>query len=74
MSCILLDEQTRMDMARQIADSAACLDWLKPVGAQEAEAVAHIDNLHNIARHLAGDRVDEIYASDDAFEMDEMQA
>lgn len=74
MSCILLDEQTRMDMARQIADSAVCLDWLKPVGTEEAEAIAHIDNLHNIARKLAGNRAHEIYASDDAHKIDEMQA
>lgn len=69
MNSIQLDECVCMDMARQIADSAACLDWLKPVGAQEAEAVAHIENLHNIARCLAGDRVDEIYASDDKFKI-----
>lgn len=53
-------------MAKQIADAASYLDFLKRSHCAQviAEAKFHVNTLHSIAEYLAEDRVGELYLSD----------
>ena len=56
------------DMACKVADAASYLDALKNTRspAERKIAAVHVENLHDAAEHLAGERVGEIYADDDS--------
>ena len=62
-----MDEQ--LDMAKQLCDLAMALDFAKGEFSPQhlkSEAVGVIRDMHKLAEELAGDRVGEIYAQDDA--------
>lgn len=60
----------RLEMAHKIARAAGCMDWLKKSphisDSCRAEAMQHVTELHDIATHLAGDKVHEVYGPDDS--------
>lgn len=51
--------------AKDIARIACSLDWLKNVGTPEQmeEAKQSVEQLHDIAQALAGERCDELYST-----------
>lgn len=51
------------ETAKRLAHAAACFDHLKNVyaGNNRAEAIAHVEFMHDLAAELAGDRANEIY-------------
>lgn len=62
-----------IEMAREIAEAASYLDWIKSSAASistetRIEAAGIVANLHRIAAQLAGDRAHEIYGHDDESE------
>ena len=74
---LLIEEDMRMMLAHQIAEASSCLDWLRSATASaqsqneaKDEAPLHVLNLQRIATELAGDRVQEIYATDVEIESD----
>lgn len=56
------------EMAKAIADAASFFDGIKPshVCTEREQAIEHIEALHNIAEVLAADRLNEIYAPEEA--------
>jgi hypothetical protein len=76
-----LPDEYSLKFAHQIAQAAACLDDLHAAPVDGATywqsrkaAVAHIENLHNIAIFLAGNKADEVYAPDDSDQLSVQQA
>ena len=55
-------------LAHQIAHAASLLDELKNVSpiVEQRRPADRVEQLHDIAHMLAGDRVNEVYAPDDA--------
>lgn len=62
-----VEEAVKAALDDVIADAASCLDWLKRYApeCERAEAAQHVQNLHDAAQAMAGDRVGEIYCAEE---------
>ena len=65
-----ITEAMRMTMAHEIANAASTLDWAQSVLSVEhvelqAAAKLQVEKLHDIAMHLSGSRVLEVYGPEE---------
>jgi hypothetical protein len=61
-----IQDLTDFELAEQLSAAATFLDDVKPahVGHEHVEGLRHVEFLNDLAQHLSGDRVLELYPED----------